>query len=399
MASSEAHDIVILGGSYAGMGIAHKLLKALPKLEKETGKKFKVTMITNSTHFWFSIGAPRAMFRPYPVDIMDSFIPISKGFSQYPSSDYDFVFGEITSLETSTREVLYKAKSQQNEKEEVASETSTFHYDTLVLATGSAGPSPLYSYFGSHIPTLEAYRDVQKRLPDAKSILVVGGGSAGVETTGEAAYLHGKSTKQPKEITLLSGSDRLLTALRPAIGAKAQEYLSKAGVKVIHKVKLESQTSLPNGKTQVKLTDGTTQDVDLLIVATGRQPVSKWLPSSIPLTKTGRVECDEFMRVKSQPAMWVTGDLASVSNGGIIYLHTMTPCLEHNVLAELRGKGKEAMKPHKPITTKDLQVIPVGPEHGVGVAFGWWMPSFAVTMLKGRNMFFPNAIKGVMGEI
>ena len=397
MASSKPHDIVILGGSYGGIGIAHKLLKALPTLEKETGKNFKVTMVSNSTHFWFSVGAPRAMLKPYPTDIMDSFIPISKGFSQYPSSAFDFVFGEITSLETSKREVHYKAKTQQNEKEDIASETLALHYDTLVLATGSAGPSPLYSLHGSHLPTLDAYKDIHSRLPGAKSVMVIGGGSAGTETAGELGYLHGKSTKSPKEITILSGNDRLLPGLRPAIGAKAQEFLSKMGVKVVHNVKLESQSALPNGKTQVKLSNSETQEVDILVVATGRRPASGWLTSLVPLNKRGQVECDDYMRVKSQPSTWVTGDLASISNGGLILLETMTPCLASNMLVELKGKGTEAMKPHKPITTKEMQVVPLGPEKGVGSAFGWWLPSFMVSMLKGKNMFFPNAMKTVMG--
>ena len=399
MASSNPHNIIVIGSSYAGLGIAHKLLKELPSLEKETGKKFKVTMMSNSTHFWFSVGAPRAMLKPYPKDIMDSFIPVSKGFSQYPSSAFDFVFAEVTSLDTSKREVLYKAKSQQNDREEVAPEISTRHYDTLVLATGSSGPSPLYSVHGSHLPTLNAYKDVQARLPDAKSIIVVGGGTAGTETAGELGHLHGKSTKSPKDITILSGNERLLTGLRPSIGAKAEEFLAKMGVKVVHNVKLESQTALPNGKTQVKLSDGETKEVDLLLVATGRKPVSGWLPASIPLSKSGQVECDDYMRVSSQKSTWVSGDLASISNGGLIYLQTMTPCLAGNIIADLKGKGQAAMKPHKPMTTKEMQVVPVGPEKGVGAVMGWWMPSFAVTMLKGKNMFFPNAIKGVMGTM
>lgn len=397
MASTTPHNIVVLGGSYAGIGVAHKLLKELPALEKATGIKYKVTMISNSTHFWFSVGAPRAMLRPYPNDIMDSFIPISKGFSQYPSSAFDFVFAEITSLETSAREVLYKVKTQQNETEETASETSRMHYDTLVLATGSKGPDPLYSLHGSHIPTLDAYKDVQSRLPDAKAVMVIGGGSAGTETAGELGYLHGKSTKSPKDITILSGGERLLPGLQASIGSKAEGFLTKMGVKVLHNVKLESQNKSTDGKTEVKLSNGETREVDLLLVAVGRKPASEWLPSSIPLNKRGQVECDGYMRVTSQPATWVVGDLASISNMGLIYMQTMLPCISQNVVAELKGKGQEAMKLHKPLTTKEMQLVPTGPEQGVGAMFGWSAPSFMVTMVKGKNMMFPVAMKSVMG--
>lgn len=143
-------------------------------------------MISNSTHFWFSVGAPRAMFIPYPKDIMDSFIPIEKGFKQYPAGTFDFVHAEITGVEGEKKTVLYKLK---NEKDETAANTETASYDSLVLATGSKGPSPLYSYQGSHVPTLDAYKDIQSRLPSAKSIMIVGGGTAGTETAGETLII------------------------------------------------------------------------------------------------------------------------------------------------------------------------------------------------------------------
>ena len=79
---SDTHNIVILAGSFSALAVAHGLLKAIPALKTQTGKSYKVTMITNSTHFWFSVGAPRAMFIPYPKDLMDSFIPVEKGFNQ-----------------------------------------------------------------------------------------------------------------------------------------------------------------------------------------------------------------------------------------------------------------------------------------------------------------------------
>lgn len=97
---SNTHNIVILGASFAGIAVAHGLLKALPALIKDTKKSYKVTLMSNSTHFWWNVGAPRAMLKPYPNDNMDSFIPIEKGFKQYPSELYEFVHAEITGVET-----------------------------------------------------------------------------------------------------------------------------------------------------------------------------------------------------------------------------------------------------------------------------------------------------------
>ena len=387
------HDIVILGASYSALGAGHGILKQLPALKKKTGKSYKVTFITNSTHFWFSIGAPRAMMRQYPKDIMDSFIPVKTGFEQYSSELYEIVHAEITGLETGKREVSYKLK---DDKDNFISDTNTIHFDTLLIATGSKGPSPLYSYHGSYIPTLEAYKDVQARLPHAKTVVVVGGGSAGTETAGELGDLHGKKSSSPKDISILSGNERLLPGLKPAIGKRAQEMLEEMGVKVEHRLRVRDTKELANGSTQITLSDGSTRTVDLLLMATGRKPASSWVPSSL-VDSYGKVTVDAYNRVPSVKGVFAAGDIASNSPGGVIYIKFSTPVLVNNILASLDASGKQKMKPYKPLTTKDMQLVPVGPDQGVGAAFGWWLPSIMIKMAKSKTFMFDQALKTVMG--
>ena len=391
--ATAAHNIVILGASYAGLGVAHGLLKAIPSLQSQTKKSYKVTLIANSTHFWWSVGAPRAMLKPYPKSNDDSFIPISKGLSQYPSERVEFIHAEITGLDTTKREVLYKLK---NEQQSTVEETSTLHFDTLVVATGSKGPSPIYSLHGSHIPTLDAYKDIQARLPSAKSVMVVGGGSAGVETAGELGHLHGKGTSNPKEITILSGGDRLLQALRPAIGKRAQEMLAGMGVKTEHSLRVEDSKKLDDGREEVTLSDGSKRTVDILLVATGRFPASSFLPSSL-LDDKKRVIVDGQMRIPSIDSAYAVGDIPSNSPGGILIIQTSVPATVGNIITELSKKGKS--KEWKPLTTKEMQIVPVGPNGGVGAIFGWWVPGFAVKMIKSKDFMFPTAMKTVMGTV
>ena len=389
--STPTHNIVILGASFTGLGIAHGILKALPSLQQQAKKAYKVTLIANSSYFWWTVGAPRAMLKPYPTSNDDSFIPISKGFSQYRSDLFEFVHAEITGLDPAIREIFYKTK---NEKEDVAGVTSSLHFETLVIATGSTGFSPVYSLQGSHVPTLEAYKDIQSRLPSAKTIVVVGGGSAGTETAGELGSLHGKNTTEPKDITILSGGERLLPALRPAIGARAQEMLADMGVKVVHNLRLTDSRKLPDGGEEITLSDGTTRKVDILTVATGRFPASSYLPKSL-LDEKNKVIVDEYLRIPSVESAYAAGDIASNSPGGVLTVMTQAPAAVANVIAELSGKGIGSV--WKPLSTKEMQIVPVGPSGGVGVVFGWWVPSFAVKMIKSRNFMFPKALKTVMG--
>ena len=385
------HNIVVLGASFAGLGVAHGILKAIPSLESQTKKKFKVTLIADNTHFWFTIGAPRAMLKPYPNSNDDSFIPISKGLSQYPPEKVEFVHARVTGLDPDKREVFYKSK---NENEELSDATLTLHFDTIVIAAGSSGASPVYSLQGSHIPTLDAYKDIQARLPSAKTVCVIGGGSAGTETAGELGSLHGKNTAEPKDITILSGGERLLPALRPAIGTRAQEMLTALGVKVEHNLRLTNSKKLRGGAEELTFSDGSTRTVDLLLVATGRFPASSFLPKSL-LDDKKKVIVDPYMRIPSIDSAYAVGDIASNSPGGALTVKTQVSATFTNVIAELSGKGKG--KEWKPMTTKEMQIVPVGPDGGVGAIFGWWLPSFGVKMIKSKTFMFPMANQTVMG--
>ncbi|KAL6718426.1 hypothetical protein ACLMJK_004515 [Lecanora helva] len=392
--SNSTHNIVVLGSSYAGIGVAHGVLKALPGLKSSTKKDYKVTMISNSTHFWWSVGAPRAMLKPYPKDNMDSFLPVVKGFETYAPGLYEFVHAEITGVETESREVVYKLKDN---AEHVASDAKKLHFDTLVIATGSTGESPLYALQGSHLPTLNAYKDVQTRLPSAKSVVVIGGGAAGVETAGELGELHGTKTSSSKDITILSGGERLLPALRPSIGKRAQEILEGFGVKVEHNLRLKNSKTTADGQTAITFDDGSTRTVDLLLVATGRKPASSSLPASI-LTSDGRVTVDEYQRIPNIDSAYACGDVTTSSQnpGGIIHLQTAIPTTAGNIIAELGGKGKG--KVFKPMTTKETQFVPVGSNGGVGAMFGWWAPSFLIKQVKSKNFMFPKAQQTLEGK-
>lgn len=386
------HQIVILGASYAGLNVAHGLLKALDGLERQTGKSYKVTLLANATHFWWSVGAPRAMLKPYPESNDDSFIPVIKGLEQYPDTRVAFIHAQITGLDATTRQVCYKTMDDQ---QTISGVEERLPFDTLLVALGSTGPSPLYALQGSHIPTLKAYEDVQTRLPSAASVLIVGGGATGVETAGELGEMHGLGTTAVKDLTILSGGKRLLPALRPAIGQRAQETLEGLGVKVEHNIRMTSSKRV-NGKEEVTLSDGSTRMVDLLLVGTGRIPATSCLPANL-LDETKRVVVDEKMRIPSIPGAYAVGDIVSNSPGGIVTIMTAGPATTNNILAELSGGQKATMKDWKPLTTKEMQMVPIGRNAAVGAAFGWWLPSIVVRLYKGRNFMFPVAMKTVMG--
>jgi NADH dehydrogenase FAD-containing subunit len=69
--------IVILGGSYAGISAAHRLLKQAVK----TGN-CKVILVTPNTHMYWSLASARGLV-PGQLSDEQLFRPIADGFKQY----------------------------------------------------------------------------------------------------------------------------------------------------------------------------------------------------------------------------------------------------------------------------------------------------------------------------
>ena len=206
--------------------------------------------------------------------------------------------------------------------------------------------------------------------------------------------------------TILSGNERLLPRLRPAIGAEAQNKLAKLGVKTIHNVKVISSTRINTGQTMVKLSDQTTQTVDVYIDATGGRPNTAWLPS-LWLNERGFVETDqETMRVKAAKGVYALGDVASYSLGELSDVQDAVRPLTSSLVVDLMegrhsgtGTGPPGPKqiPFVQRAIRTTQVLPIGPKGGVGVILGWRVPSFFVWLVKARTYlieFAPGALAG-----
>ena len=254
------HNVVIIGGSYAGLHVAHYLLKnVFSSLEPVTNKNYKITMLTNSSKFFQKVPAPRGLINPQRQSSDQLFIDIAPGFKQYGDA-YELVLGFARNVNHTARLITYEGTE--------GNASGSLSYDSLVIASGTTFEQPLWSAtFGWE--KLEAeFAEVHKKLETAKTILVAGGGPVGTEISGELGARFKKSGD--RDITLLSGTTRLLSNIQnTAFGADAERRLTKLGVKVVHNVRVESQKENADGTTTVKLTNGETKTVDLFIASTG----------------------------------------------------------------------------------------------------------------------------------
>lgn len=177
-------NIVILGGSYAGIGTAHRLLK-----QGANAEPFKISLVSPNTHLYWSMASPRAVV---PGQFHDEklFQPIATGFDQYPAGQFELILGSAESIDFEARKV------------EISGPTGgkILEYDFLVLATGSKSEvgTPFKS-LGSTKATKDALHEFQARVKKAKTIVIAGAGVTGVEFAGELAFEYGKE----KEIILV----------------------------------------------------------------------------------------------------------------------------------------------------------------------------------------------------
>ncbi len=179
-------NIVILGASYAGLSVAHQLLK-----QRGTIGPIKVTLVTPNTHLYWNIAAPRGLI---PGQIADEqlFQPIAPGFEQYPSERFEFILASAEDLDVEAKKVFVFNP---------AAGKKTLDFDILVLATGTSLKEvvPLKS-LGSTEATKVALHQLQSRVKNAKKIVVAGGGVTGCEVAGELGCEYGDQ----KEIVLVS---------------------------------------------------------------------------------------------------------------------------------------------------------------------------------------------------
>lgn len=176
--------ILILGASYGGLTVAHKLLKHT----RSSSTKLKVILVNPSSKFYWNLASVRAIV---PGLIKDEalFHDIADGF-KYAGSDFEFVAGTAKSVDIEKKVVSISKGGESQDQP----------YDILILATGSRSDGDVpWKATGSYEETLDRLHSTQVTVAKAKSIVVAGGGATGVETTSELAFEFGDK----KSITLV----------------------------------------------------------------------------------------------------------------------------------------------------------------------------------------------------
>ncbi|KAG4263253.1 hypothetical protein FPRO04_05641 [Fusarium proliferatum] len=368
--------VVILGAGWAGLPLAHKLLKhTLPKVPD-----LKVILVSPNSHFFWNVAATRGII-PDAIPDEQLFLPVKPGFDQYSSENFEFLLGKADGVDAASNTV--HAISNENTRREIG-------YDELVIATGSRLASDLpLKPVGTHQETISAWKQLQTQVGGSKSIVIAGGGATGTEVAGELAARYGSS----KNITLVISGEQPLEGAIDSVRASISRDLETLGVKLIYNARVTEAKKSERGQgTEVHLSNGSTLTTDLYLPLHGIKLNTSFVPPSF-LDSGGSIKLDEKMRVTGTKNIWGIGDVGNIDPKQLTITDNQIIHLATALDATLTGKGD--IKPYQP-ATKKMIFVSLGKKYATGQIGNWKLFSFMVSYVKGRKLFVDTA-EGYVG--
>ncbi|KAK3277935.1 hypothetical protein CYMTET_14095 [Cymbomonas tetramitiformis] len=242
---------------------------------------------------------------------------------------------------------------------------TTLAFDYCLLCLGSSyvapiKPDPMNASTASD--RVEAYQRECERIQEAEDIVIVGGGTVGVEL---AAEIVGKWPKK-KNVTLINSQGRLLSRMPEAAGRYAQQWLETRGCDMILQDRVMDWGNETAGNARRIVTkNGRVITAALLYSCIGFEhcsaPLAKLFPSAV--SERGAVIVNDQLQVKGMPGVFAVGDCTNTGEEK----NALNADLQASLAAEnIRRLARGAA----------LQTFPSGVCHGA-----WEPPSIACVSL------------------
>lgn len=353
--------IVVVGGSHAS-------LKALTFLLQHADR-FDIVWVSPSTHMYWNFASPRLLIEPEHFDVAAvSLIEEAK-----KHSNLEFINAKVTHVDFDAKCVSLDSQDE------------TLSYDYIIITSGSRAHNPVFKLgHGSFDETETTLKSLHEQIKEASTVAVVGGGATGVETCAEIAYAY-KNIK----VTLYTGSSGPLSEYGAKTTSGATRKLTDLNINIVNNVFTKTVVDTDDGKKLVTLADGSSATFDVVIFATGAIPNTEFMDSS--LLTDGYVTTDRHFRIVGKEGAYALGDVVSmvknktVADIKVHQLKAFQSALTHDLID---SKTKEVE--YNPDTSA-LIVVPISRQGGVGLIFGWAVPSFVVRILKAKDFMLSKA--------
>ncbi|KAI9514882.1 hypothetical protein NQZ68_029727 [Dissostichus eleginoides] len=334
--------VVVVGGGFGGI--------AASRLLQDAGISFTLLDLRDAFHH--NVAALRASVQPGFAD--RTFIPFSETFGE------SFVQGRVQRVDTETQAVVLEGGRE-------------FQYSHLIVCTGMIGAFPGRFVTEATLQSaVRAYGDLLEQVQAADSVLVVGGGSTGVEMAAEI------KTQYPQKKVVLIHS----RSIWPTPTCCLRQRAEQRGEKVSNLSEL--QLNVVSRNSEVKTDKGQTLISDLIISCTGLKVNSDAYASSFSgsLVEGGALKVNPHLQVEGFSNVFAVGDCTDIKEPKTAYnaeLHA--PVAVSNIKNILSGKELTSYQ-----TGSVTMLLAMGPDDGVGQFNGWQLPRFLVTLGKSRNL-------------
>ncbi|XP_037660774.1 ferroptosis suppressor protein 1 isoform X2 [Choloepus didactylus] len=265
-------------------------------------------------------------------------------------------------------------------------------FSHLILATGSNGPFPgKFNQVSSQQSAIQAYENMVKQVQRSQFIVVVGGGSAGVEMAAEI-----KTEYPEKEVTLIHSQVFLADKeLLPSVRQEVKQILLRKGVQLLLGERVSNLEELPLSEYQeclkVQTDKGTEVAANLVILCNGIKINSSAYHSVFEngLASNGALRVNEYLQVEGYSNIYAIGDCADVKEPKMAYhagLHANIAVT--NIINSLKQRPLKAYKPGA-LTF----LLSMGRNDGVGQISGFYVGWLMVRLIKSRDLFVSTSWK------
>ncbi len=278
-------DVVIVGGSAAGPVAAmttkrHYPDKSVIEIRKE--KPERVMVPCGVPYIFGTVGSTDKNVIPDAI---------------VTNNGAELMIDEVTDIDRSAKTVTTAGGE-------------TVSYDKLVLATGSNPVSPPIP--GKELENVffvkkeaDYLDDMQKKLADAKDIIVIGGGFIGVEMADEIQKSGGKN------VTIVEMLPHCLQlALDEDQCIEAEKKLADRGIKVL--TETTAKSIVGDGKVNaIELGNGENLKADAVIIGIGAVPNTELAQKAgLEMGPMRGIQVDEYMRTATDENVFAVGDCA-----------------------------------------------------------------------------------------
>lgn len=223
-------------------------------------------------------------------------------------------FSMLTGVKVITEVKVTKVLSQKKMVEAVnlkTSETTTYSYDKLIIATGASPIKP--NLEGINLDGVFVLRtpddavSIRKSLEEGKikRAVVVGGGFIGLEVAENLS-------KQGVRVVIIDMAEHILPGFDPEIAEYVENHLADRGIMTITNTKLES--IIGENKVEKVQTNKRKMKADAVILSMGIKPNTEFLKDSgIELMPNKTIRVNQYLETNIKD-IYAIGDCACVSN-------------------------------------------------------------------------------------